>query len=121
MKAYRENKTSALKGVSGQLHTPAALPPGKKPGSHNGSFCGPHSRSGRYGEEKNISPCQMYYLSNYETLYFTGLRNRHCPPNYVSKLRILTLNNKSKFRRPYSSHPSKSLTLLLSDGRAGSA
>jgi hypothetical protein len=37
--------------VSGQLHAPAALPPGK--GSRLG---GPQSRSGRGGEEKNSQP-----------------------------------------------------------------
>jgi hypothetical protein len=35
--------------VSGQLHAPAALPPGKEP-------LVPQSRSGRGGEEKNSHP-----------------------------------------------------------------
>jgi len=40
--------------VSGQLHTPAALPPVKDPSYPlDRSLGGPQSRSGRGGEEKN--------------------------------------------------------------------
>jgi hypothetical protein len=43
--------------VSGQLHAPAALPPGKKPVVPIESrLGGPQSRSGRGGEEKNSQP-----------------------------------------------------------------
>jgi hypothetical protein len=44
--------TSALDG-SGQLHASTALPPGKA-GQGNRRLGGPQSRSGRYGEEKNL-------------------------------------------------------------------
>jgi hypothetical protein len=40
--------------VSGQLHAPAALPPGKDPQyALDRRLGGPQSRSGRGGEEKN--------------------------------------------------------------------
>jgi hypothetical protein len=43
--------------VSGQLHAPAALPPGKEPRHPLGRrLGGPQSRSGRGGEEKNSQP-----------------------------------------------------------------
>jgi hypothetical protein len=43
--------------VSGQLHVPAALPPGKEPPVPIGYEGGwPQSRSGRGGEEKNSKP-----------------------------------------------------------------
>jgi hypothetical protein len=49
--------------VSGQLHAPAALPPGK---SHRYPFYrrlgGPQSQSGRYGEVK------IFYLTGTRTL-----------------------------------------------------
>jgi hypothetical protein len=41
-------------GVGGQLHAPAALPPGKRPGTHfTGGWVGPQGRSGRV---RKISP-----------------------------------------------------------------
>jgi hypothetical protein len=43
--------------VSGQLHYPAALPPGKDPPVPIGyEMGGPQSRSGCGGEEKNSQP-----------------------------------------------------------------
>jgi hypothetical protein len=45
--------------VSGQLHAPAALPPGKEPlvwYPLDRRLGGPQSRSGRDGEEKNSQP-----------------------------------------------------------------
>jgi hypothetical protein len=43
--------------VSGQLHAPADLPPGKCPCNPlDMRLGGPQSRSGRGGEEKNPSP-----------------------------------------------------------------
>jgi hypothetical protein len=43
--------------VSGQLHVPAALPPGKSPWYPlDRKLGGPQSRSGRGGEEKNSQP-----------------------------------------------------------------
>jgi hypothetical protein len=43
--------------VSGQLHAPAALPPGKEPWYPlDRRLGGPQSRSGRGGEEKNSQP-----------------------------------------------------------------
>jgi hypothetical protein len=44
--------------VSGQFHTPAALPPGEDtPGTHlDRRLGGPQSRSGHRGEEKNSQP-----------------------------------------------------------------
>jgi hypothetical protein len=43
--------------VSGQLHAPAALPPGKSPRyPFYRRLGGPQSRSGRYGEVKIIYP-----------------------------------------------------------------
>jgi hypothetical protein len=45
--------------VSGQLHAPAALPPGKDPPPWYPlvrRLGGPQSRSGRGGEEKNSQP-----------------------------------------------------------------
>jgi hypothetical protein len=43
--------------VSGQLHAPAALPPGKSPRyPFYRRLGGPQSRSGRYGEVKNFYP-----------------------------------------------------------------
>jgi hypothetical protein len=43
--------------VSGQLHAPAALPPGKQTLVHIGRrLGGPQSRSGCGGEEKNSQP-----------------------------------------------------------------
>jgi hypothetical protein len=42
--------------LSGQLHAPAALPPGKEPRYPlDRRPGGPHNRSGRCGEEKNLS------------------------------------------------------------------
>jgi hypothetical protein len=42
-------------GVSGQLHAPTALPPGKEPlYPLDRGQCGPQSRSGRGGDEKNL-------------------------------------------------------------------
>jgi hypothetical protein len=46
-------------GVSGQLHDPAALPPGKEPPpphSLDRTLGGPQSRSGRGGEDKSFQP-----------------------------------------------------------------
>jgi hypothetical protein len=43
--------------VSGQLHAPAALPPGEEPLIPR-RLGGPQSRSGRCGEEKNSHPLQ---------------------------------------------------------------
>jgi hypothetical protein len=42
--------------VSGQLHTSAALPPEKEPPGMDKRLGGPHSRSGRGGEEKKSQP-----------------------------------------------------------------
>jgi hypothetical protein len=43
--------------VSGQLHAPAALPPGKEPRYPlDRRLGGPQSRSGRFGEEKILDP-----------------------------------------------------------------
>jgi hypothetical protein len=43
--------------VSGQLHAPAALPPGKEPPVPiDTRLSGPQSSSGRGGEEKNSQP-----------------------------------------------------------------
>jgi hypothetical protein len=43
--------------VSGQLHAPAALPPGKEPlVPIDRRLGGPESRSGHGGEEKNSQP-----------------------------------------------------------------
>jgi hypothetical protein len=44
--------------VSGQLHAPAALPPGKAPSWYplDRKLGGPQNRSGRGGEEKNSQP-----------------------------------------------------------------
>jgi hypothetical protein len=43
--------------VSDKLHAPAALPPGKDPGYPFGRrLCGPQSRSGHGGVEKNSQP-----------------------------------------------------------------
>jgi hypothetical protein len=43
--------------VSGQLHDPAALPPGKEPRYPlDRRLCGPKSRSESGGEEKNSQP-----------------------------------------------------------------
>jgi hypothetical protein len=43
--------------MSGQLHTSAALPPGKEPlGPMDRKLGGPQSRSGRCGEEENSQP-----------------------------------------------------------------
>jgi hypothetical protein len=45
--------------VSGQLHAPAALPPGKSPRyPFYRRLDGPQSRSGRYGEVKNFDPTE---------------------------------------------------------------
>ena len=47
--------TSALDGVGGQGHAPAALPPGKRPGTHcTGGWVGP--RAGMDGCGKSPSP-----------------------------------------------------------------
>jgi hypothetical protein len=44
-------------GASGQLHIPAALPPGKSPCYPlDRRLGGPQIRSGRGGEEKNSKP-----------------------------------------------------------------
>jgi hypothetical protein len=43
--------------MSGQLHAPAALPPGKSPRyPFYRRLGGPHSRSGQYGEVKIFDP-----------------------------------------------------------------
>jgi hypothetical protein len=43
--------------VSGQLHAPATVPPGKEPLEPlDRRLGGPQSRSGRGGEEKNSQP-----------------------------------------------------------------
>jgi hypothetical protein len=52
--------TSALDGVSGQLHVPAALLQGKEPHFPlDRRLGGPQSRSGRCGEEKNLTPARI--------------------------------------------------------------
>jgi hypothetical protein len=65
MKMYGEWKysctylTCALEGVSGQLHTLAALPLEERaPGAPVDRVSGPHSQSGCCGEEENLLPCQ---------------------------------------------------------------
>jgi hypothetical protein len=43
--------------VRGELHAPADLPRGKNPRhTLNRRLAGPHNRSGRHGEEKNLAP-----------------------------------------------------------------
>jgi hypothetical protein len=47
--------------VSGQLHVPAALPPGKNPQyPFNERVGGPHSRFRRFGEQKNLLPLMRF-------------------------------------------------------------
>jgi hypothetical protein len=47
--------------MSGQLHGPAALPPGKDPWySLDRGLGGPQIRSGRGGEERNSHPLQGF-------------------------------------------------------------
>jgi hypothetical protein len=42
--------------VGDQIHTPAALPPGKKPGTHlHMRGCGPQSQARRFGHDKNLN------------------------------------------------------------------
>jgi hypothetical protein len=63
MKAYEGSEgiappflTSALDGVSGQFHAPAALLPGKDPQYQlDRRRGGLQSRSGRCGDEKNLA------------------------------------------------------------------
>jgi hypothetical protein len=51
--------------VSGQLHAPAALPPGKETlVPMDRRLGGPQSRSGRGGEEKNSQPSPEIELYN---------------------------------------------------------
>jgi hypothetical protein len=61
--------------VSGQLHAPAALPPGKDTRYPlDRRLGGPQSQSGRGGEEKNSQPLRIYInniiirYENYEIL-----------------------------------------------------
>jgi hypothetical protein len=50
--------SSALDGISGQLHAPAALTPEKEPPVPTGKEAGwPHNWSGCCGEETNPCPC----------------------------------------------------------------
>jgi hypothetical protein len=59
MKSYSSTHslTSALDGVSGQLHAPTALPPGKEPPAPSGwRLGGLQSHSGRGDEERNSQP-----------------------------------------------------------------
>jgi hypothetical protein len=48
------SSTHSLSEVSGQFHAPTALLPGKE--QLDRRLCGPQSRSGRGGEEKNSQP-----------------------------------------------------------------
>jgi hypothetical protein len=51
--------TSAVDGVSGQRHSPAALYPGKRPWHPlYRTLGGPQSRSGQRGWRKNLLPCR---------------------------------------------------------------
>jgi hypothetical protein len=60
--------------VSGQLHAPTALLPGKEPWYPlDRGLGGPQSRSGRGGEEKNS--CTLSELSSSPILYEYGLPN----------------------------------------------
>jgi hypothetical protein len=61
--------------VSGQLHTPATLPQGKRPWYPLYSrLGGTQSHSGRSGEEKNSQPRQE---SNPRTLIFQPVAQRY--------------------------------------------
>ena len=54
--------------VSGQLHAPAALPPGKRPGTHCiGGWVGPRAGLDGCGETKF---CYYYYYSYYYYYYY---------------------------------------------------
>jgi hypothetical protein len=56
--------------VSGQLHAPAALPPGKEPQyTLDTRLSGPQSLSGHGGEEKNSQPLPGLELARSPPLY----------------------------------------------------
>jgi hypothetical protein len=78
--------------VSGQLHAPAALPPGKSPWYPlDRRLCGPQSRSGRGGEEKNFQS-----LPGVEHLIIQPVARRYTAE--LSRLQILLgLSNKGKW------------------------
>jgi hypothetical protein len=60
--------------VSGQLHAPAAFPPGKNPlVPLYRRLGGPQSRSGRCGEEKNSQP-----LPGFEPLLYISVCETWC-------------------------------------------
>jgi hypothetical protein len=63
--------------VGGRLHAPAALPPGKNPGTHQiGGWVGPRAGLDVLGEEKNLLPLpgfepqtvKLIYCTDYTTL-----------------------------------------------------
>jgi len=57
MYSYTLSLTSALDGVSGQRHASAALPPGKRPGTHcTGGWVGPIVGYGRPPPPPGIDP-----------------------------------------------------------------
>jgi hypothetical protein len=65
--------------VSGQLHVPATLPPGKNPGTTlNKRLGGAHSRFRRFGEQKYLLP-----LMGFETLTIHPVVWSLCPPSYT--------------------------------------
>jgi hypothetical protein len=61
--------------VNGQIHTPAALPPGKKPSiSFKWRFAGLHNQSGRFGKEKNVLPQSGFGLGSTPSFLYSGYR-----------------------------------------------
>jgi hypothetical protein len=67
--------------VSGQLHAPAALPPGKSPRyPFYRRFGGPQSRSGRYGEVK------IFYPTGTRTPAHPLVNKCICPCKFVEPL-----------------------------------
>jgi hypothetical protein len=64
--------TSALDGVGGQRHAPAALPPGKRPGTHcTGGWLGPRADLDECGKSNtvNISRNDQQYALIVPLLY----------------------------------------------------
>jgi hypothetical protein len=65
--------------VSGQLHVPAALPPGKNAGIHSiGGWMGPRAGLDSFGEAKNLLPLPGFELRTVQAVgsRYTGSDNR---------------------------------------------
>jgi hypothetical protein len=96
--------------VSGQLHAPAALPPGKRPRySFDRRLGGPQSRSGRYGEVKIFTLSGLEFPS---PLVVQPVASRYTDWA-ISLISILIIFSHIRERLPNGLFPSGFLTNIL--------